>query len=103
MADQLIQGVTNDVYLRGYNVRRTGAAITDATATATIYDANDRAVSGATGLSVSYDSTNHEYYVAIPASAGLIAGSRYRVRVNVLNYDDIFEVRANCVSPGASR
>lgn len=103
MADQLIQGSTNDVYLRNYNVRRTGAAITDATLSATIYDQKGNPVSGASGLALAYDSSNHEYYVSVPASAGLIAGSRYRVRVRAANYDDIFELTLACVSAGASR
>lgn len=103
MPDQLIQGVTNDVYLSGYNLRRTGEAIDDATMTATVYDLKNEAVSGATDLSVSYDSDRHEYYVAIPASAGLIAGSRYRVRLEASNYDDIFDAVVDCVKPGDSR
>lgn len=101
--DELIQGVTNDVYLRGYNVRRTSEAIVDAILAATIYDQAGKAVSGAESLALSYDSDNHEYYVAIPASAGLVAGSFYRVRVEASNYDDIFEITVGCISPGGSR
>ncbi|HXY36261.1 MAG TPA: hypothetical protein VEI07_18640 [Planctomycetaceae bacterium] len=96
----LFVGNDNDVYLQGYVLAATGAAVTDALPAFTVYfnvgTENDpvqgSAISGLSAISMSFVAgTNGDYRGKIPGNSGLSVGSQYFIVVTFANYLDSFQ------------
>jgi len=100
VAAQLFVGNDNDVYLQGYRLASTGAPVTDALPTFTVYDLGGydasgnplpgAALSGLTGVTLTYVGSNGDYRGLIPGTANLTLGSPYYLVVTFNNYNDTF-------------
>jgi hypothetical protein len=76
MSRQLYVNNSNDVILKGLTKRSTGVADTTATLKFTLfYDGS--AVTGAVDISMTWNSTNSEYFGTIPSTVDLVSGRRY--------------------------
>jgi len=101
MAAQLFVGNDNDVYLQGYRLASTGAAVTDALPSFTVYDLGGydasgnplqgAPLSGLTNVNLSFvTGSNGDYRGLIPGTANLTLGSPYYLVVTFNNYNDTF-------------
>lgn len=92
----LIRANTNVVSLKGLRDVRSGAFVVDAVLTCTIYDTNSMevyesggatAITGASGVSMAYQSgSNGDYYAIIPATVQLTAGTEVLILIQSSNY-----------------
>jgi hypothetical protein len=98
MAATLFVGNDNDVYLQGYRLASTGAAVTDALASFTAYynagsDTNPvqgAAIAALTSVSMPNVSGTADYRGKIPGTFPLTNGSMYYIVVTFSNYNDSF-------------
>ncbi len=101
MAAQLFVGNDNDVYLQGYRLASTGAAVTDALPSFTVYGIagydmlgrpiQGAALSGLTNVAMAYvDNSQGDYRGLIPGTAVLTEWAPYFVLVTFANYNDSF-------------
>ncbi|HET6327063.1 MAG TPA: hypothetical protein VFG04_20450 [Planctomycetaceae bacterium] len=91
MAAQLYVGNDNDVYLQGYRLAATGAPVTNALPSFTVYyDNGISAISGLTNIAMPYTGANGDYRGLIPGTANLTMGSEYYIVVSFSNYNDLF-------------
>ena len=96
----LFVGNDNDVYLQGYILAASSAAVTDAQPSFTVYynigpesaPIQGAAVNGLTGITMFFvHGTNGDYRGLIPGTANLTAGSLYYIVITFSNYHDTFE------------
>lgn len=77
-----------DVFCRRLRSAATGAEITNATLTFTIYDSDDAAVSGANAVAMPYIGTADDpgHYRGSSGQLSLTEGNRYKIVVTSNNY-----------------
>lgn len=86
----------NDIVIRAMRNVRTNAAISDATWTATVYDATGAAVTGATNISLTYVAgSSGDYRGVVPASAALSINTGCRIVATCSNYGAKLEITAD--------
>lgn len=72
----------NDIIVDPISLRRTGAVITDAVFSVTLFDPDGNPVSGATALTTAYESDTKANTVLLPGSVTLTEGSGYTIDAN---------------------
>lgn len=92
----LIRANTNVVSMKGLRDVRTGAFVTDAVLTCTIYDTNSlevyesggaTAITGADGVSMDYQAaSNGDYYAILASTVQLTAGTEVLIVIESSNY-----------------
>lgn len=77
----------NDIVIRAMRNVRDNTAVTDAVWTATVYDATNTPVTGATNISLTYVSgSSGDYRGVVPASASLSINTQCRIVAVCSNY-----------------
>jgi len=89
----------NDVVLQNYTLASTGAAVTDAEWSFTVYETNGPdangnliqgpAISGLSNITMAYVAA-YGYRGLIPGTAGLVNGTWYYILLTCSNYNDSF-------------
>jgi hypothetical protein len=92
----------NDIVIKGMRTVRTGAAITDATWVATVYDANGNAISGATNISLTYVAASQgDYRGVVSASVQLSPETAAEIIATCSNYPAKISLPVSIAKRGA--